>query len=242
MTPLRARLMNPPNAVPDTGINMKNGAPILRIVRPFQPSRWKTPTLTQVWEVTPYPLPAFLATPLPPRQPVAPIPPGYLKPKATAILIINETCVAWGLAQYRLLSHLRFVEIVKPRQAAMAIMRRITPLSFPQIGKFFGGRDHSTIVHATARWPTTSPSSIRSSTTSLLAEWVRALKGRPGSMSGLPWLDSLPCPPSKNRKMGRLGNNTPAVIKWAAQADLAWVARENRTIARHCAIVGKVPG
>ena len=33
-------------------------------------------------------------------------------------------------------------------------------------------------------------------------------------MSGLPWLEfELPCPPSKNRKMVRLGNNTPAVVK-----------------------------
>lgn len=56
----------------------------------------------------------------------------------------------------------------------------------------------------------------------------------------LPWLEfEIPCPPSKNRKMGKLGNKTPAVVEWAKRADLAWVVRENRIVARRRAIVGK---
>jgi len=40
----------------------------------------------------------------------------------------------------------------------------------------------------------------------------------------LPWLEfELPRPPSKNRKMGKLGNRTPEVEKWVGQADIAWV-------------------
>jgi chromosomal replication initiator protein len=35
-----------------------------------------------------------------------------------------------------------------PRQIAMALARRLTPLSLAQIGAYFGGRDHSTVLHA----------------------------------------------------------------------------------------------
>jgi chromosomal replication initiator protein len=35
-----------------------------------------------------------------------------------------------------------------PRQLAMALTRRLTPLSLEQIGTYFGGRDHSTVLHA----------------------------------------------------------------------------------------------
>lgn len=46
----------------------------------------------------------------------------------------------------------------------------------------------------------------------------------------LPWAEyELPCPPSKNRKMGRLGNKTPAVRSWARWADIAFVARYKLT-------------
>jgi len=38
--------------------------------------------------------------------------------------------------------------IVLPRQIAMYIMRKKTTLSLPEIGQFFGGRDHSTVIHS----------------------------------------------------------------------------------------------
>ena len=37
--------------------------------------------------------------------------------------------------------------IALPRQIAMYIARKLTPLSLPEIGKSFGGRDHTTIIH-----------------------------------------------------------------------------------------------
>ena len=37
--------------------------------------------------------------------------------------------------------------IARPRQMAMAISKELTPLSLPDIGEAFGGRDHTTVLH-----------------------------------------------------------------------------------------------
>lgn len=42
----------------------------------------------------------------------------------------------------------RLKNIVFPRQVAMYICRKMTNLSYPEIGSKFGGKDHSTIIHA----------------------------------------------------------------------------------------------
>jgi chromosomal replication initiator protein len=42
----------------------------------------------------------------------------------------------------------RLKNIVFPRQIAMYICRKLTNLSYPEIGSKFGGKDHSTIIHA----------------------------------------------------------------------------------------------
>lgn len=177
---LRDRLRNPPNAVADTGINLRNGRPVMRV--PYEPCRWSTPTLTLIWEVTPYAPPAFLPSAFSPPLPdpdARSVSPGHLKPKATAILVINETCIAWGIEQFKLLSGRKFTEIVKPRWAAMAIVRRITPLSFPQIGEFFGGRDHATAWLAKKKMADhIAALNQELDDWSTPAEWVRGLKAR----------------------------------------------------------------
>ncbi len=38
--------------------------------------------------------------------------------------------------------------IVRPRQIAMALARELTSHSLPEIGEYFGGRDHTTVMHA----------------------------------------------------------------------------------------------
>ena len=47
-----------------------------------------------------------------------------------------------------LLSKKRSREIARPRQLAMAFAKEYTNLSLPQIGDRFGGRDHTTVLHA----------------------------------------------------------------------------------------------
>ena len=47
-----------------------------------------------------------------------------------------------------LTSKRRHRSIVRPRQIAMALTRELTNLSLPEIGSAFGGRDHTTVLHA----------------------------------------------------------------------------------------------
>ena len=47
-----------------------------------------------------------------------------------------------------LLSSRRTRTIVRPRQIAMYLAKILTPRSLPEIGRRFGGRDHTTVLHA----------------------------------------------------------------------------------------------
>jgi chromosomal replication initiator protein len=38
--------------------------------------------------------------------------------------------------------------VVVPRQVGMYLAKKLTPRSLPEIGRRFGGRDHSTVLHA----------------------------------------------------------------------------------------------
>lgn len=59
-----------------------------------------------------------------------------------------EVAVYFGIARADILSARRMKEIVLPRQIAAYLAKMLTPLSLPSIGKYFGGKDHTTILHA----------------------------------------------------------------------------------------------
>ncbi|MBC7507000.1 MAG: chromosomal replication initiator protein DnaA [Sandarakinorhabdus sp.] len=50
-----------------------------------------------------------------------------------------------------LLSARRAREVARPRQVAMYLAKKLTPRSLPEIGRRFGGRDHTTVMHAVKR-------------------------------------------------------------------------------------------
>jgi len=50
-----------------------------------------------------------------------------------------------------LLSQRRNRSIARPRQVAMALAKELTQHSLPEIGDAFGGRDHTTVMHACKR-------------------------------------------------------------------------------------------
>jgi chromosomal replication initiator protein len=47
-----------------------------------------------------------------------------------------------------LLSKRRNRSVARPRQVAMALCKELTDHSLPEIGDAFGGRDHTTVLHA----------------------------------------------------------------------------------------------
>lgn len=53
--------------------------------------------------------------------------------------------------QLDLISARRAVAIARPRQIAMYLAKRLTTRSLPEIGRKFGNRDHSTVIHAVKR-------------------------------------------------------------------------------------------
>lgn len=54
----------------------------------------------------------------------------------------------YGVPVKELMGKKRSRHIARPRQVAMALMRELTQDSFPEIGQAFGGRDHTTVMHA----------------------------------------------------------------------------------------------
>ena len=60
-------------------------------------------------------------------------------------------CAQFGLSTNELLSPGRSVRIAWPRQLAMYLARELTGESLPSIGRQFGGRDHTTVLHACRR-------------------------------------------------------------------------------------------
>jgi chromosomal replication initiator protein len=57
----------------------------------------------------------------------------------------------FGLSRHELLSTSRTPRIAWPRQLAMYLARELTGASLPAIGRKFGGRDHTTVLHACRR-------------------------------------------------------------------------------------------
>lgn len=61
-----------------------------------------------------------------------------------------QTAVArsFNITRIDILSHRRTHDVVLPRQIAMYLVKILTPRSFPEIGRRFGGKDHTTVIHA----------------------------------------------------------------------------------------------
>ncbi|MEL6502867.1 MAG: chromosomal replication initiator protein DnaA [Pseudomonadota bacterium] len=62
--------------------------------------------------------------------------------------IQKVTARHYNVSKNDLLSNRRTRVIVRPRQIAMYLSKILTPRSLPEIGRRFGGRDHTTVLHA----------------------------------------------------------------------------------------------
>jgi chromosomal replication initiator protein len=60
-------------------------------------------------------------------------------------------CEHFGVSSEEMLSSSRTARVAWPRQVAMYLSRELTGESLPAIGRRFGGRDHTTVLHAWRR-------------------------------------------------------------------------------------------
>jgi chromosomal replication initiator protein len=65
--------------------------------------------------------------------------------------IQQQTCDAFGISLDELLSTSRAAPVAWPRQVAMYLARELTDQTLPAIGRAFGGRNHTTVIHACRR-------------------------------------------------------------------------------------------
>jgi chromosomal replication initiator protein len=65
--------------------------------------------------------------------------------------IIKAVTEFYDLTEEKLFKKSRSQELVKPRQIAMYLMREVLKMSYPNIGDKFGGKDHTTVIHACAK-------------------------------------------------------------------------------------------
>ncbi|HET7174079.1 MAG TPA: chromosomal replication initiator protein DnaA [Nocardioidaceae bacterium] len=70
------------------------------------------------------------------------------EPEITSAIIIAQTAAYFGLLVDDLCGTSRSRVLVTARQIAMYLCRELTDLSLPKIGQQFGGRDHTTVMHA----------------------------------------------------------------------------------------------
>ncbi|MCR4440567.1 MAG: chromosomal replication initiator protein DnaA [Peptococcaceae bacterium] len=71
------------------------------------------------------------------------------RPKPVTIALIqNKVAEQFGLRLEDFKSKRKTRNVAFPRQVAMYICRELTDLSLPKIGEEFGGRDHTTVIHA----------------------------------------------------------------------------------------------
>jgi len=74
--------------------------------------------------------------------------PDQAGPEITAAVIMNEASGYFGISIDDLIGSSRSRTLVTARQIAMYLCRELTELSLPAIGQSFGGRDHTTVMHA----------------------------------------------------------------------------------------------
>ena len=78
-------------------------------------------------------------------------PHGEAVPAVTIGRIQEAVSDRFGLSITELCSQRRSQSVAYPRQVAMYLSRELTDASLPKIGKEFGGRDHTTVIHATSK-------------------------------------------------------------------------------------------
>lgn len=70
------------------------------------------------------------------------------KEQVTPEFILSKVCEYFGVSRADIIGKKKSKEIVEPRMIAIYLMNEILDIPLISIGKIFGGRDHTTIIHA----------------------------------------------------------------------------------------------
>ncbi len=97
-------------------------------------------------------------------------------PEITGATIMAATAEYFGLTMEDLCGSSRSRMLVTARQIAMYLCRELTDLSLPKIGQMFGGRDHTTVIHADRKIRSQMPE--RRVTYNQVAELTNRIKTR----------------------------------------------------------------
>jgi hypothetical protein len=157
---LRERLRNPPNAVPDAGIDLKRQPALTPPPPPIaaKPTVIATPdgtgTRTRLPDETEV---AFAERQIKYHRDclaaaVARHEQMFGKRRCIRITDIQDAvCTVYGIKKLDMLSKRRTANLVMPRHVAMYLAKEMTECSLPEIGYRFSGRDHTTVLHAHRR-------------------------------------------------------------------------------------------
>jgi hypothetical protein len=132
---IHERLRNPPNAVPDLGIDLKRVA-----ITDHTPEPQPIPIKAVLVDCIPYSIGESV--------------PKYrlrYQLQATPIRIediILAVCNRYKIRRVNLVSERRTADIVRPRHIGMYLAKRLTGRSYPFIAAKFGRHDHTTALHA----------------------------------------------------------------------------------------------
>ena len=93
--------------------------------------------------------------------------------------ICKEVRRQFGVEKMDFISSRRCKDYVVARQVAMSLCKRLTLKSFPEIARFMGKRDHTTILHGCRRLqPVLDAVAIRLKPDASVPEWVAAMKAQ----------------------------------------------------------------
>lgn len=132
----RERLRNPPNAVPDLGINLKP-----------EPAVEAVP-------LVPAALPRHVMIQEQLRLMTEQINLLRQELRSLGIVTVNTEDIQTAVCEFfpvslgDLKSDRRTADVVRPRMIAVWLTKKHTQQSLPQIGRRFGGRDHTTVLHS----------------------------------------------------------------------------------------------
>jgi len=76
---------------------------------------------------------------------------GMVPQRIRVLDVICATAEHFGIRKIDLLSDRRTRDISRPRMVVMYLSKELTPRSLPEIGRFLGGKDHTSVLHGCRR-------------------------------------------------------------------------------------------